>query len=66
VGKGSELSFYNGWEDLKYGTLLSGLRYAAIDVQTQPDGSVLLNCSDGWGDADFADLQARVIRECAA
>jgi len=66
AGRGSELCFYNGWEDLKYGTLLYGLRYAAIDVQPQPDGSICLHCSDGWGDANFTDLQVRVTHERAA
>ena len=66
AGRGSELCIFNGWEDLKQGTLLYGLRYAAIDVQAQVDGSVILNCSDGWGEADFTDLQVRVIRERAA
>lgn len=65
AGRGSELCFYNGWEDSKYGTLLCGLRYSAIDAQPQNDGSLLLNCSDGWGDADFTDLQVRVVHERA-
>jgi hypothetical protein len=64
VKRGGQLSLMNVWRDEKYGTTMMGLNCAAMDVQLQPDGSVLLCCSDGWGmDPDFSDLVVRVIVE---
>ena len=54
--RGARLGVMNQWRDTKYGTSLMGLNNAAMEVQPQPDGSVLLRCSDGSGEADFNDL----------
>lgn len=59
---GSVVRIWNVWRDVKYGTTLYGLNAAAIDVHENADGSVLLQCSDGWGGPDFNDLVVRVER----
>jgi hypothetical protein len=62
--RGEELILMNAWQDEKYGTMLYGLNWAAMDVHREPDGSVMLRCSDGYGrEPCFDDLIVRVIVE---
>lgn len=52
--------FFNQWRDEKYGSTMYHLNNAAMEIVPQPDGSVLLRCSDGWGEPDFNDLVLQV------
>jgi hypothetical protein len=64
--RGATLSLVNQWRDEKYGTTMYSLNAAAIDIQSQSDGSVRLLCSDGWGtEPDFEDLVVRLRVERA-
>lgn len=55
---------WNVWRDEKFGTMMYGMRSAAMRLHEEAPGKWLLQCSDGWGpDADFSDLVARVIVE---
>ena len=63
VGKakaGAKVTFFNQWRDEKYGSTMYHLNNAAIQPEPQPDGSVLLRCSDGWGDPDLDDLVVQI------
>jgi hypothetical protein len=63
---GAQLSVMNQWRDEKYGTTMLGLNAAAMEVRHEPDGSILLQCSDGWGlEANFNDLVVRLVVERA-
>lgn len=53
---GARIGLFNQWRDEKYGSTMYHLNNAAMEVQAQPDGSFLIRCSDGWGEADFNDL----------
>ena len=56
-----QLSLHNTWRDEKYGTMMYHLNAAAMDVREQPDGSLLMCCSDGWGtEPSFEDLVVRL------
>lgn len=57
---GARLGLMNQWRDAKYGTTLMGINNAAMEFQPQSDGSVVLRCSDGWGEPDFNDLVVRL------
>jgi hypothetical protein len=57
---GDQLGFWNVWRDEKHDSLMYGLNAAAIHVSREADGSVLLNCSDGWRGPDFEDLVVRL------
>jgi hypothetical protein len=57
---GAEVGLWNVWRDDKHGTMMYGVNNAAIDVNRQPDGRVLLMCSDGRGKPDFDDLVVEV------
>ena len=62
--RGGEIGIRNVWRDLKYGSTMSGMSCAAIDSRQEPDGSLLLACSDGWGsEPNFDDLVVRVSLE---
>jgi hypothetical protein len=66
AGRGGTLVLVNAWEDEKYGTMFYGLNWTAMDVRTDPDGSLLLDCSDGYGlEPSFGDLVVRVVHERA-
>lgn len=53
---GARIGIMNQWRDEVYGTTLLGLNNAAMDVQPQLDGSLLMRCSDGCAGPDFNDL----------
>lgn len=55
-GKGAEIRIWNVWEDPIRGTMLQALSSGAIEIQPQPDRSVVLRCSDGSGEPEFDDL----------
>ena len=62
AGRGGRLILYNVWEDEKYGTLLHGLNWTAMDVRDCTDGSLLIDCSDGYGlEPSFGDLVVRLF-----
>lgn len=60
---GARVVITNQWRDEKYGSTMYKLNNAAMEVLDQTDGSLLLRCSDGWGDADFNDLVVQVVAE---
>jgi len=59
---GATITIFNQWRDEKYGSTMYHLNNAAIEVVAQADGSVLLRCSDGWGEPDFDDLVVSLVR----
>jgi len=61
VKAGARVEITNQWRDDKYGTTMYKLNNAAMEVLEQADNSLLLRCSDGWGDADFNDLVVQVF-----
>ena len=66
AGRGGALVFMNVWEEEKYGTMLLGMGWCAISVRRDPDGSLVLDCSDGYGPGpSFGDLVVRVLHERA-
>lgn len=62
VKPGAEVRLMNVWRDEKYGSTLHGLNYSGIQLDSRPNGSVMLRCSDGWGPPDFSDLVVVVTR----
>ena len=66
AGRAGSLVIYNIWQDEKYGTILHGLNWTAMAVRHGPDGSLLLDCSDGYGlEPSFGDLVLRLFHEPA-
>ena len=64
AGRGGTLVLMNAWQDEKYGTMLYGLNWAAMDVSAEADGTLLIDCSDGYGlEPSFGDLVVRVLPE---
>jgi hypothetical protein len=64
AGRGGTLVLMNAWQDETYGTTMYGLNWCAMDVRADSDGSLLLDCSDGYGsEPSFGDLVVRVIHE---
>ena len=61
---GARLVLHNQWRDAKHGSTMYHLNNAAMHPVLQPDGSVVLNCSDGWGEPDFTDLVV-IVSRCA-
>ncbi|RZQ63511.1 hypothetical protein [Amycolatopsis suaedae] len=55
----AEVVVYNAWER-RGGGIDAGLRYAGIRIETLEEDHWRLNCSDGIGEADFADLVVSV------
>lgn len=60
--RSARVGIMNQWRDEVYGTTMLGINNAAMDVQRQPDGSLLVRCSDGWKGPDFNDLVFMLTR----
>jgi hypothetical protein len=58
--KGATIRFFNQWRDEKYASTMYHLNNAAMEIEQQSDGSVLLKCSDGWSEPNFEDLVVRI------
>jgi hypothetical protein len=65
VKKGARVILTNQWRDEKYGSTMYRLNNAAIEVVPQDDGSVILRCSDGWGEPDFESLVVQLWKDSA-
>lgn len=66
VSKGRQprqIRLLNVWELPDYGTTMQGINAACMSVSHTESGSVLLECSDGYGvgPPDFTDLVVRII-----
>ncbi|WP_337169514.1 hypothetical protein [Gemmatimonas aurantiaca] len=53
--------FFNQWRDEKYGSTMYRVNNAAMELVPQPDASILVRCSDGWGEPDFNDLVFQIV-----
>jgi hypothetical protein len=56
--------FVNQWRDEKFGSTMYRLNNAAMEILPQEDGvSVVMRCSDGWGEPDFDDLVIQLTQQ---
>ena len=66
AGRDGTLVLMNAWQDEKYCTTMYGLNWCGMDVRAERDGSLRIDCSDGYGiEPSFGDLVVRVIHERA-
>jgi hypothetical protein len=62
AGADARVSIFNVWRDEQHGSMMYRVNNAAMQIQPQDDGSVVLRCSDGYGveHVDFDDLVIRL------
>ena len=61
AGTDAHVIFFNQWRDEKYGSTMYRVNNAAMELVPQPDASILVRCSDGWGQPDFNDLVFQIV-----